>query len=389
MNATTMKVLHISERHTVDAGGTTKAVQQLCSNLKKYRIETCILASGDHPIAPPAGTSLYTTQCEKTVLGKLCHYSPNFLTLLKQAVSEFKPDVIHIHGFWMAPQFQAIKLAHKLNIPTVLSPHGSLFFARWQKALSFGYMKKQALLHTVLKHNYRKSTVIHAITSQEQDLIKNVFPDNDVPLIPNFIDLQDELPNTPPLHDRRYILSLGRISPEKGIDQLIEAFLSMRKDVDCELRIYGPIGNQKYFDHLKTLTEDHPRQHLIRFLPPVYGDKKTRTIQQAWVTVIPSHTEVIGLVNLESSNIGTPTITTNETGLNDWNQSGGYLVHKGHKALRHAIERALDWSIQERVSRGLKAKKFIAEHYSVDHIMPLWIRLYYSIANANAGGPQL
>ena len=49
--------------------------------------------------------------------------------------------------------------------------------------------------------------------------------------------------------------------------------------------------------------------------------------KNAFVFVAPSHSEVIGMVNLEAAILQTPVITTFQTGLlKDWSKNGGFLI---------------------------------------------------------------
>ena len=46
----------------------------------------------------------------------------------------------------------------------------------------------------------------------------------------------------------------------------------------------------------------------------VYGNQKNKLLKQAWALILPSHSEVIGMVNLEAALLKTPSITTYKTG---------------------------------------------------------------------------
>ena len=63
----------------------------------------------------------------------------------------------------------------------------------------------------------------------------------------------------------------------------------------------------------------------MEFLGPVYGAEKWALIQRAWAMIVPSYSEVVGMVNLEAALCSVPSITTYETGLTDWNEGGGDL----------------------------------------------------------------
>jgi glycosyltransferase involved in cell wall biosynthesis len=102
-------------------------------------------------------------------------------------------------------------------------------------------------------------------------------------------------------------------------------------------------------------------------------------MRDAWVTVVPSHTEVISLVNLEASACLTPTITTTATGLTDWTEGGGLLIEPAVAALATALSQTARWSDQERWERGVASRRLVERRYSAKAVMPGWMELYRSL----------
>ena len=83
--------------------------------------------------------------------------------------------------------------------------------------------------------------------------------------------------------------------------------------------------------------------------------KKKRIIENAWACVVPSRMEAIGMVNLESANEFCPSITTFQTGLNDWEKGGGLLINADSiKSCKEAILKANMWTLKERISRRFR-----------------------------------
>jgi glycosyltransferase involved in cell wall biosynthesis len=106
---------------------------------------------------------------------------------------------------------------------------------------------------------------------------------------------------------------------------------------------------------------------------------KYRLMRDAWVTIVPSHTEVVSLVNLEASACFTPTITTTATGLTDWTEGGGLLVEPDLGPVTQALSEAARWSDQERQQRGLASRRLVEQRYSATAVMPRWMDLYRSL----------
>lgn len=66
-----------------------------------------------------------------------------------------------------------------------------------------------------------------------------------------------------------------------------------------------------YVVELKALASTSPRAASIHFVGPRYGAEKRALLRDSWVVVVPSFTEVVGMVNLEAASFHTPTITNN------------------------------------------------------------------------------
>jgi glycosyltransferase involved in cell wall biosynthesis len=102
----------------------------------------------------------------------------------------------------------------------------------------------------------------------------------------------------------QYLAFLGRISPEKGVDQAIE----IAKRVDMPLKIAAKIdrADTEYFQtSIKSLL-DHP---LIEFIGEIGNDDKNEFLGKAAALLFPIQwPEPFGLVMIEAMACGTPVI---------------------------------------------------------------------------------
>lgn len=103
---------------------------------------------------------------------------------------------------------------------------------------------------------------------------------------------------------------------------------------------------------------------LGRLRGPLFGEEKRNLIDTEWVLAAPSHSEVVGLVNLEAAARCLPTITTHQTGLHDWEPGDGLLVEPNVDALGQALEAACSWSEQEQRDRGMASRRLVQQRYS-------------------------
>ena len=96
--------------------------------------------------------------------------------------------------------------------------------------------------------------------------------------------------------------------------------------------------------------------------------------------VAPSHSEVVGMVNLESAVFGTPVITTIQTGLKkEWSNNGGFLVNPNIDEVQKVLEVSLGWSDDERNENGKKLNNFVTKEYSWQYRFKDWLNLYKSM----------
>lgn len=104
----------------------------------------------------------------------------------------------------------------------------------------------------------------------------------------------------------RYLLSVGRITPEKGFDLLIKAYRSL--SVDVKLVIAGaPDQGSGYFDELKSMAAGDGN---IVFAGFVDGDNLSQLYTNAAAYVLPSRIEGFPLVLLEAINFDLPLLVS-------------------------------------------------------------------------------
>ena len=197
-----------------------------------------------------------------------------------------------------------------------------------------------------------------------------------VSVIPNALIVDTAIDDTMATEPARRFVFLGRLHPVKGVDLLIEAFGNARLDDDWELVIAGPEDVPAYAIQLKARAAKSPRAARIHFTGPIYGPEKISLLRSAWAVVVPSRTEVIGMVNLESASLATPTITTPNTGLDEWSEVGGMLTENNASDLQAALQVCAVWSINERMRRGHQIRDHVLQHYSLDSVGHEWLRLY-------------
>lgn len=373
-------VVHIAEDISAVSGGIPAVVTQLSERIMRREASVQVVyATGGRDELPAGVESLAFLPSR---LGRVWSWNSDLRAGIVKLVSESKREqlIFHIHGAWSAPQYFAARIAHKEDIPFVFSAHGMLEPWLWKEQGLVTRMKKRAYWKALAYPALSKASVIHAITPLEREHLAHLFPNKNIEVIPNAIEV-DESDNYSSVERTKTILFLGRIEPKKGVDILLRSFGLANIDSDWRVEIVGPVWSKAYLAHLKAIVEEFRLGNRVQFKSPVFGKEKTKLLDQAWVMVVPSHSEVVGLVNLEAATRYLPTITTNQTGLNDWESGGGMLIEPNVESLRRALETTCSWTEQEQYERGKSSRQLVEEKYSWKVVFPLWEQLYQSLWN--------
>lgn len=373
-----LRVVHVAEDMARIAGGVPAVVRQLSERLSCNGISVQIAHATGDPCELPPEVEMFTYP--PTGLGGLWSWGARLQEGVARlaAVSNGDTPVFHIHGAWAAPQYFAARAAYHADVPFVFTAHGMLEPWLWDRQGWKIRAKKWAYWSALAYPALSKASVIHAITPLEQEHLARLFPDNRIEVIPNAIDVKDVEHCLQAERDKT-ILFLGRIEPKKGVDILLQAFAHAKIGKEWSVDVVGPAWSQSYLSGLKAIVDEYGLNERVRFRGPLFDEEKRKLIDSAWVLVAPSHSEVVGLVNLEAAERCLPTITTYQTGLHDWEQGGGLLVEPNVDNLKRALETACSWSMQEQFERGLASRRLLLRRYSWQVVMPQWLQLYSSL----------
>ncbi|HUW75526.1 MAG TPA: glycosyltransferase [Gallionella sp.] len=373
-----LRVVHVAEDVARIAGGVPAVVHQLSERLSRNGIPVQIVHATGDPGELPPGVEVFTFP--PTGLGRLWSWGRGLrggVARLAEASNGDAP-VFHVHGAWSAPQYFAARTAHQAGVPFVFTAHGMLEPWLWDQQGWKIRAKKRVYWSALAYPSLSKASVIHAITPLEQKHLARLFPNNRIEVIPNAIDMSDT--EECPQDERcKTILFLGRIEPKKGVDVLLRAFASAQISKEWSIDVVGPAWSQAYLSVLKSIVDECELGERVRFRGPLFGEEKRKLIDTAWVLTAPSHSEVVGLVNLEAAARCLPSITTRQTGLYDWEQGGGILIEPNDDDLCRALEATCSWSAQEQRDRGLASRRLVQQRYSWQVVMPMWIQLYSSL----------
>lgn len=283
-------------------------------------------------------------------------------------------SIFHLHGTYTYTQYVSSEVAIKNRIPYLLSPHGMLE----PRVLAKNSLKKKLYLQLILNKIIKNAQFLHCITPIEKDSLYKLTQHKNIVEIPNLMDFSTIPTDLNYQPKENYFLFIGRPDKIKGLELLINALVSLNNK-KVKLKIVGPEND--YTSTLKQLTNRLGLENIVEFLGPIFNHEKYDLIANARAVVVPSYSEVIGMVNLEASACKTPVITTHQTGLKtEFGSMGGILINPEIKEIKNALQDSLQWNELERIERGNSLQKFVFENYSWEQKGNLWLELYNKIS---------
>jgi glycosyltransferase involved in cell wall biosynthesis len=317
-------------------------------------------------------------------LGSSFKYSRPFSQWLQQNVSNY--DVVHIHAVFNHASIAAARACRKNDVPYLVRPLGTLHpWAMKQKSL-----RKKVFWHGGIKKMLTGAAAIHYTSNAEKQEVEESLGLNHGVVIPLGVKLRNEygsgLPTDLPesfsfFPGSPYVLVLSRLLPTKGLDSLLDAFLSLVKREEFHtwrlvLAGEGPAG---YVDSLKGIVNHHQATKSVVFPGWLDGDQKAAALGNASLLALPSHHENFGLCVMESLACSVPVVISPQVSLAPEIQAAGagWIAALDTKAIETALAEALG-SEKERRRRG-EAGRNLSESFAWPVIAEKISALYSSI----------
>jgi len=266
---------------------------------------------------------------------------------LGRALSE--ADIVHAHQLRSAPSRLVALQARIRRIPTVVTDHG-LAGGNWAGLLP-------RLFDRFLTVSAYSARELAAPASRTRVVYGGADPDRFWP------DAEVR---------RRGVLFVGRLTPHKGVDRLIEALPE-----DAELRVVGSAGhdaNAPERDYPKLLRSLAAQRHVAFLgalrdadLPAIYRSAQVLALPSVHVTRYGREvrvSELLSLTCIEAMASGTPIVASSLGGVPEVVEDGvtGFLVEPGNiEALRERLAQVLgDALLAEQLGRSAR-ERFLEE----------------------------
>lgn len=345
-------------------GGVEKVVEEIANRMAE-RGHQCYVYSRSHytqdTITRNNITNIIIKGIKSRRLDTLSHTFLSLLDVIKRDV-----DVVAIHSFGNA----ILNFIPKIfGIPVALHLHGF----EWGQT-RFNFIERKILLRLPIMTLKKYSDAITTVSiEQHKELnrrrIKNI-------LIPNGVSRNNNHRILKKVDHDIYILYVGRIAYQKGIDTLIKAYIEC-SFYDMKLKIVGGHEHaEKYYNHLLELATGNKN---IEFMGYKYGEELAEIYRNAFAIVIPSESEECPMVLLESLSFNKCIIASKIPGIyNIAEDNVIYFENKNHFDLADKLKRVYKNQII-RNEYEFRVSKLDMHKFDWDSIVDEYEKLYHHV----------
>ncbi len=262
--------------------------------------------------------------------------------------------IVHIHSGRDLISLASSLCARSAAAPYFLQTHGMV--------MPDGRLMARVLDRVLVRKMLQRARMIFVLTEKEEHGLRAVARE-DVALarVPNGIAVSSS-PSEPP-KPKREVLFLARLHPRKHVLAFAEmARIVIEKDAGVTFAVVGP--DEGDLAALHRYIQENGLEGALNYEGPIPMERAKDRLREASIYVLPSKGEVFPMTVLESLSVGTPVVTTDDSGIAGELQalSAALITDGSPEALAEAVEKILaSTALRERLAiNGLKAveKKF-------------------------------
>jgi glycosyltransferase involved in cell wall biosynthesis len=315
-------------------------------------------------------------------------FSFGFAPDLQQALASADLDVLHTHGLWMYPSLAGLRWGRRHRKPWLVSPHGmldgwALRHSRWKKAIATRLFEQAHL---------RGAACLHALNEAEARSIRTFGLDNPLCIVPNGVEVP-----AGPLPERTYsgtrnLLFLGRLTPKKGLRELLLAWAAVRSEAEkagWRLVVAG-WSDSRYEAELRRGAVEASIGQSVTFLGPTFGSAKDEAFRSAHAFILPSLSEGMPLAVLEAWAYALPVLITPACNLPEGLRANAAIeIQSAPAAMTKGLRQLLTMSGAELLAMGVAGRRLVEERYSWPRVAATLGAVYAWILGAGPPPPCL
>ena len=374
-----LRILHVVPyyEHAWAYGGIPRLAAAMTDGLARrgHDVTVCTTDACD------ATTRVRGPRAAHTASGVRVHVFPNLSNRLAYHWQLFAPiglaahlraharsfDIAHLHACRNLPGAIAARALRRCGVPYVISPNGTA------PAIERRIVAKRVFDRTIGTAPLTRSARVVASSAAEERQLQDLgIPRDRISVVPNPIDDAEFERGADPARFRAahglggapLVLYLGKLTPRKGLDVLLDAFHRLPRP-EAILAIAGnDMGSGAMVDATIAALGLGARARRIGLLA---GSSRLDALAAADVVVYPSQHEVFGLVAVEALMCGTPVVVCDDSGCGEIvTQAGGGLAvpYGDSRRLAEAIASVLaaprEWRARARDGAAFVRARFSA-----------------------------
>ena len=399
-----MKILYVINQIS-DWSGDSRLLWLTVQSMKKRGHQVAIATTDGNPFRDLESSKKYSKTVEKlsncnenfvlindvpifpvhSISSHLGMYSFNAGIIAKKILRDF--DIIHIYSWYHHIGIEFFKVAKQYNVPLVFTAMGTLqndaqHFYKTQKSIIDLFFTKKIILYSSILHSVGQSEI--------ESYIKYGGKKDKIIQIENGIDLKDcELKNPSDIlkrldvHNKPYILYLGRIHPKKGIELLLKSFNELQyNNNQIDLVIAGS-GKSDYVQKIQKNVKDLGLLNKVKFAGLVSHDEKLTLLKSAKLFSLTSKSDIYPVAVQEALAMGVPVVVSKESDYPEVEEyKAGILVNLDFKEVSRAFVELLSDENKLKIFSN-NAKKLIKENFLVEDQIKKFEKIYNEILSKN------
>jgi len=390
-----MRVLQVVPGISPAYGGPSVALTGLARALTDFGVDTTLLTTNASPgarldvplneeINQDGARYLYHHVIS---LGGRYGVVPRLPATLARIVGTY--DLVHIHWLFNFSCIATALAAMHANVPFVVQPNASLdpYLRRKNRLV------KDAYLATVGRPLLRKASAL-IFTSDEERRLASYGRRGNEWIVPVGLDARSfaSLPRPGtfrtafPAVKESFILFVGRLSPQKGLDLLVSGFASIAHEhPGLDLVIAGP-DSHGYGSAIRSLVERAGLSERVHFPGMLSHDLKLAAFVDARLFALTSYAENFGAVITEALACGLPVLMSDHVNIHQDIVRGGagISVECSADAVADGIRRMLA-TPQQLAAMAVAGRRLARERYTWDVIVPGLVDRYKTVVRGAAG----
>jgi glycosyltransferase involved in cell wall biosynthesis len=369
-----VNVVHVFPYSIRVSGGHTNAIRAFITSQRRAGINAVGLAPGPDAPAPAASFEFPLVELDSP-------WPRRWETIALALGIGRDRTLLNFHSInhRLAPLMRDLR---RVGVPYVLTAHGQLGIQ------TVGRWFKKFLYLNLVDRQPRQAAGLHVLTGAVAHKLKYVMPGYQGAILvqgnlitpPDLVAIPAAARNEYGIPPEAFILLfLGRLDvPIKGLDLVVAALAQLPANQFC-LVLAGPDW-QNGKAQLEALANRFGCRKQIRFLGPIYGDKKWELLRLADVYISPSRREAFSVALTEAMACGLPVITSqNVDAAPDLMAAGAALVCPANAAaLAKAIVK-LATDPAGRRTLGGQGKSWVEAHCNANFAGERFRTFYSSI----------